>query len=153
MRTGTKRPGTSDPGRGGNREMATSGPILRPWLADLPPYVPGVPAENASGRLASNEAAEPPAWLTRTAPAVPIEAFHRYPDPTARDLREKLARHHGVQPEEVLVGNGSDELIQLLIQAYAAFTGSITVAHPGYAMYGLCATRLGAQVTDVPLTA
>jgi histidinol-phosphate aminotransferase len=78
--------------------------------------------------------------------------LHRYPDPTAQALRAKLAEVHGISPDEVVVGNGSDELIQLLILAYAAFDGSIAVADPGYSLYSSCATRLRADVRKVPLT-
>lgn len=127
------------------------GPVLRPWLAGVAGYQPGRQAPVPDGRLASNESPTSAAWLHER----PIELsdldLHRYPDPSASRLRGALADLHGVDREQVAVGNGSDELIQLLIQAFAAYTGSIAVAAPGYSLYGLCATSVGADVHRVPL--
>ena len=128
-----------------------SGPVLRPWLNGVRAYTPGKTALSDHGRLASNEAPHPlPTIRSENAEGL-LGEINRYPDPTAQELRRAIADTHSVDPAEVVVGNGSDELIHLLIQAYAAFTGSIAVASPGYALYALCAQRLGAQTVTVEL--
>ena len=55
---------------------------------------------------------------------------HRYPDPLAGALRAELAALHGVHPDQILVGNGSDELIFLLAWAYLAQQGHAVCADP-----------------------
>ncbi len=55
---------------------------------------------------------------------------HRYPDPLAGALRAELAALHGVHPDDILVGNGSDELIFLLAWAYLAQQGHAVCAAP-----------------------
>ncbi|WP_055480262.1 pyridoxal phosphate-dependent aminotransferase [Sphaerimonospora mesophila] len=126
-------------------------PLLRPWLEGAVGYRPGLKAATQDGRLASNECPAPPAWLSARSVDTADLDLHRYPDPEATALRTALGELHGVDPDEVVVGNGSDELIMLLIQAYAAYTGSIVTATPGYSLYELCAGRLGARVERVPL--
>lgn len=131
---------------------AMPAPEPRPWLAASPGYRSGSTTAVPEGRLASNESPASPAWVAREAPDLADLDVHRYPDARVDDLRSAVAEANGVDPAEVVVGNGSDELIHLLVQAYAAYTGGIVTATPGYALYTLCARRLGATVTEVPLT-
>lgn len=123
----------------------------RPWLNAIRPYVPGERAVDGDGSLASNES------LLGASPAVPdalaraARTVHRYPDPLAVSLRDELAREHGVSAEQVLVGNGSDELIYLLSWAFAAHGGRIVCADPCYRIDETSALVAGATVTKVPL--
>ena len=125
-------------------------PVLRPWLRDLPPYRPGRPAPAPAGSLASNEPPFPASPAAAAALGACGETIHRYPDPLASRLAGRLATLHDVSPDQILVGNGSDELIFLLCLAYAA-RGSVLVADPPYAMHDLVARQLGATVWRVPL--
>jgi len=125
-------------------------PVLRPWLRDLPPYRPGRPAPDGVGSLASNEPPLPASPAAAAALGACGATIHRYPDPLASRLASRLATLHHVSPDQILVGNGSDELIFLLCLAYAA-RGSVLVADPPYAMHDLVARQLGATVTRVPL--
>jgi histidinol-phosphate aminotransferase len=77
----------------------------------------------------------------------PIKS-NRYPDPEARDLRRVLARQSGLRMGNVLVGNGSDELIYYLI---ATFGGPVLFPTPTFVMYGVIATALGERAAGVPL--
>ncbi len=132
-------------------DEAGAAPKLRPWLQEVAPYVPGERAPASAGSLASNEAPlAPPPSVARALARVAGEA-HRYPDPLAGGLRRRLAARLAVSPDQILVGNGSDELIQLLVLAYAAWGGSVAVASPAYRMHELVATQLGAAVRAVPL--
>ncbi|WP_374929908.1 aminotransferase class I/II-fold pyridoxal phosphate-dependent enzyme [Kytococcus sedentarius] len=78
-------------------------------------------------------------------------ASRRYPDPQPAALRERLAGLWGVRPEELLVGRGSDEGIDLLVRGcVAAGTGAVVVSTPTFGMYAVSARLHGAEVVDVP---
>lgn len=77
--------------------------------------------------------------------------IHRYPDPEARKLRQRIARAHSVPTEGVLLGNGSDELIGMLILACTGSTGRVLYPTPTFSMYGLSTTAMGAETVEVPL--
>ncbi|NJC71379.1 aminotransferase class I/II-fold pyridoxal phosphate-dependent enzyme [Planosporangium thailandense] len=123
----------------------------RPWLEQLQPYRPGRHAPLADGSMASNESP------LGTSPAV-VEAVtraahgvHRYPDPLADPVRDELARLHGVDADQILVGNGSDELIYLLAMAYLAQGGHAVCADPAYRIDEISTYVVNANLTRVPL--
>jgi histidinol-phosphate aminotransferase len=123
----------------------------RPWVEALDPYVPGHPAVSEDGSLASNESALGPSPVVRAAIVKAAGRVHRYPDPLADDLRAALAAELGVDADTIVVGNGSDELIYLLVIAFAAMGGRIVCADPPYQMHDIVPRALGCQVTRVPL--
>jgi histidinol-phosphate aminotransferase len=84
--------------------------------------------------------------LVRTAQA-PLGAG-RYPDPSASELRGSLAEYTGVVPEGIAVGNGSDELIHLLIDLLLEPGDEVVVAEPTFSLYALASRRRGASVID-----
>ena len=78
--------------------------------------------------------------------------LRRYPQPQPQALRERLAELYAVAPEQVLIGRGSDETIDLLVRAFCVpGEGCVVVAPPVFGMYAVCAKLHGAQVVDVPL--
>jgi histidinol-phosphate aminotransferase len=77
--------------------------------------------------------------------------IHRYPDPLATDLRSTLASEIGSDPDEILIGSGSDELIYLLVMAYGA-GGSAVCADPPYRVHEIACLALGTDVIRVPTT-
>ncbi len=77
----------------------------------------------------------------------------RYPDASAGDLRRSLASYTGVSAERIVVGNGSDELIELLVGLLAGPGDDVIVCEPTFALYGIAARRHGASVVAVPLQA
>lgn len=83
-------------------------------------------------------------------------AFERYPDPAARRLRAVLARKLGVSGDQLVFGNGSDELIAMLCSAFSARRGSrpAAVLYPGptFVYYELAAIARGVEPVEVPLT-
>ena len=125
-------------------------PPPRPELAALEPYVPGRPAASEDGSLASNESPFGVSPSVERAISEAIRHLHRYPDPLARRLRLALAAEHGVEPDAIVVGNGSDELIYLLVLAYAT-GGSVVCADPAYRLDDIVPRIMGASVTKVPL--
>jgi len=130
--------------------------LLRPELAELRAYVPDLTAYPI--RLDANEA---PASLSaearqELAAAASGIAWERYPDPTASELREALAKRCGVLPDEVLVGAGSDEVITLLLTAFCVAKDSsqpptVLSVTPTFVMYKLAARARGYRVMEVPL--
>ena len=103
----------------------------------LTPYVPG---EQRSGanivKLNTNENPYPPSPAVLSAISqVSADAIRRYPDPDATALRESLATYHGLRPEQVFVGNGSDEILAMAFMAF--FTGNKPLQFPdiSYSFY------------------
>jgi histidinol-phosphate aminotransferase len=76
--------------------------------------------------------------------------INRYPDPSATKLKQAIARYWKMDPDRMLLGNGSDELIQAII---IAFGGPVLVPTPSFAMYELSARALSQKAVTVPLTA
>jgi len=74
---------------------------------------------------------------------------NRYPDPSAKKLKQAIARYWKMDPAKMLLGNGSDELIQAII---LAFGGPVLTPAPTFAMYEITARALSQQVVTVPLT-
>jgi histidinol-phosphate aminotransferase len=80
-------------------------------------------------------------------------AYNRYPDPLQWKIKEKLAPIKGVQPEQIFIGNGSDEPIDLLIRAFCEPNrDSILITEPTYGMYSVCAEVNAVAIQSVPLT-
>src|SRR5262245_26252224 len=98
------------------------GLVPRPGILDITPYVGGeakVPGIERPIRLASNESALGPSSKAIAAYRALSREIHRYPDGYAPELREALAQHHGLDPNRIVCGAGSDELITLLLRCYA----------------------------------
>ncbi len=123
----------------------------RPWLAHVERYRPGKRAANSDGSLASNESPLGISDLVAEAITAAIGQAYRYPDPLADGLRAALADRHGVDPEQILVGNGSDELIYLLALAYLAGGGRAVTADPAYRIDETSTAIVNAGLTKVPL--
>ena len=89
----------------------------RPALSRLEPYVPGRKREGTV-KLASNENPLGPSPRAMAAAREFVDQIHLYPDKNAAILREAIARRHGVEPGQVIVGNGSDEVLVMLASTY-----------------------------------
>ncbi len=88
-------------------------------------------------RLNTNEApvGPPPEFVEAVIAELRRIEWHRYPDRTARMLREGLAALHGTEPERIFVANGSNEVLQTLCLTYGGAGRSVAVFEPTYAMY------------------
>ncbi len=85
-------------------------------------------------------------------PADATGACRRYPDPQPGALLSAMAGLYGVAPEQILLGRGSDEGIELLLRTFCApGRGTVLIAPPVFGMYAVCARLHGAQVVEVPL--
>lgn len=99
--------------------------------------------------LNANESPWPPG-----APQDEPNALNRYPEPQPKILRQRLAELYGVTVDSLLIGRGSDELIDLLTRAFCrAGIDRVLIMPPTFGMYKVCANIQGADVIEVPLLA
>ena len=94
--------------------------LIRPVVRGLTPYVPGEqPKIKCLIKLNTNENPYPPSPRVLEATRAAVDGRLRlYPNPTAQLLRDKLARLHDCRPENIIVGNGSDELLAMAVRAF-----------------------------------
>src|SRR6266571_3058636 len=94
--------------------------FIRPLVRELHGYVPGEqPKIKRLIKLNTNENPYPPSPKVLAAIKAAADGRLRlYPNPTAQPLREKLARLHHCQPENIIVGNGSDELLAMAVRCF-----------------------------------
>lgn len=97
------------------------GPRPRAGILEISPYVPGessVAGRNRSIKLASNESPFGPSPAALEAYRAAAADLFTYPDGNAMELREAIARAHGFEPDRIILGNGSDEILTLVASAY-----------------------------------
>ena len=129
-----------------------SRPEPKPWIAQIHAYVPGK-SKSASGRpLVKLSANENPLGSSPAALAALAEGHVAadYPDPDARALREAIAEVHGLDPDRIVCGTGSDELIGLICHVYGGPGADILMSAHGFTMYDIAGTFSGARVIKVP---
>jgi histidinol-phosphate aminotransferase len=131
---------------------AGPGPSARAAVAAIDPYVPGTvpPAVERALKLASNENPYGPSPLAIEAARHALADVNRYPEAGAPTLRAKLAARHGVSPDQILVGAGSDETLYLLANTYLEPGRHAVMADPAYGIHRISARAAGATVTQVP---
>ncbi len=78
--------------------------------------------------------------------------FNRYPDPVAMELREALASEFGVSADQILAGNGSDELISYIISAFGGNESAVIFPVPTFSIYEIFARLWGTKVISIPLS-
>ena len=108
---------------------------LNEKIKDLKPYDPIQGSYRV--RLDANESflPLPQALVEEAKAAVERTAFNRYPDPAARELCQAFAACYGVQPQQVVAGNGSDELITVLFEAFLEKGDAFATVEPDFSMY------------------
>lgn len=104
-------------------------------------------------KLASNESPYSPHPAVAEAIAAAGRNVNRYPDPAGTALREKIAAKHDMAVEQVLLGNGSCEILLGAAQAMLQSGDEIVYAWPSFSMYPHLAAMTGATAVEVPLTA
>ncbi|HBF35541.1 TPA: histidinol-phosphate transaminase [Candidatus Sumerlaeota bacterium] len=119
--------------------MPTPSPI-RPYLLEMAGYTPG---EQIAGvqiiKLNTNENPYPPAQSVVDAINNAARGLNLYPNATCIPLRKALAAYHGVQPENILVGNGSDEILRIIVHAFIGKGDTLGVVEPSYSLYPVLA--------------
>lgn len=122
-------------------------------ILDIAPYVGGK-SEASPGvrvvKLSSNETPLGASPKAIQAYAESAHSLHRYPDGSAKRLRAAIGEVNGIDPERIVCGAGSDELIGLLIHAYATHGNDIVISQHGFLMYKIYAQSFGVAVTYAP---
>ncbi len=120
-------------------------------ILGIDPYEPGKPIEELEReleihdviKLASNENPLPPSDRVQKAIAVALTQLNRYPDGSGYYLRHALARRHGVAPEQIILGNGSNELIELIVRAFLRPGEEAVIPHPSFVVYPMIVQAAG----------
>ena len=124
---------------------------LQPYDSITPPEASGISIED-SIKLDGNE--NPYGCSPKVQRALARFAqYHIYPDPEQRELRGGLAKYANVSPECIIVGSGSDELIDLLLRLFVERGDKVINCVPTFGMYQFCAEQYGAEVLSIPRTA
>jgi histidinol-phosphate aminotransferase len=134
-------------------------PKVPPYVASLTPYVPGKPIEEVEreygvsnvAKLASNENSLGPSPKALAAAREAAAKVHLYPDGSATLLRDALARKLGVTPAEIAVGNGSNELLDLLVGTFVGEGEEVLTAANSFVVYRLSSQAHGRTCVEVPM--
>jgi len=131
-----------------------------PSLAGLAIYQPGRPIEEVARefgldpssliKVASNENPLGPSPLALKAMQEEAAEMHLYPDGKSFHLKKSLCHHLGIQPSNLILGNGSNEIIEFLGHAFLGPGTNIVVSQYGFAIYTIVARMMGADVITVP---
>jgi histidinol-phosphate aminotransferase len=129
---------------------------LRPGLRAMSGYTPGEqPRDGAFVKLNTNENPYPPSPRVFDAlrEALAGDRLRRYPDPTGVHFRRTAGRVLGVDPDGVLIGNGSDDILTIVTRAFVPEGGLIVSPTPSYLLYRTLADLQGARFQTVQFTA
>jgi histidinol-phosphate aminotransferase len=137
--------------------MSSRLPAANAHVAAMSPYVPGEQPQGGGWvKLNTNENPYPPSLRSLEAIRVALvnegSALRLYPSPDSAPLREAVARFHGFEAANVVAGNGSDDILNLLIRAYAGPGRPIGMLNPSYSLYPVLAAAQHAEVFKVEVT-
>ena len=130
------------------------------YILAIKPYKPGKPLEELereygivdSIKLASNENPLGPSPMAVKAIQSAIGKLHRYPDGSGHDLIQKISEYFGLSPHNIVLGNGSDEIIGMLACALLRPGDESVLPRPSFLMYEIMVRSAGAIPVPVPLT-
>jgi len=130
-----------------------------PYIYKIKPYVPGKPIDEVRRelglksviKLASNENPYPPSPKALAAMSLVAREVNRYPDGGCFLLRRTLSRKLNIDDDQLIFGNGSDEIIVLAVKAFATKGDDIIIAKPSFLIYEIASTLSGARLHQVPL--
>jgi histidinol-phosphate aminotransferase len=121
--------------------------LLRPHIKNLVPYSSARDEYKGSEGIFLDANENPFGSVTS-------DPYNRYPDPYQHQVKEKLAQIKGVHPDQIFLGNGSDEAIELLYRAFCRpGVDNVILLPPTYGMYEVSANINDVEVIKVPLTA
>ena len=130
-----------------------SGLQPRPGVLRLAPYVQGQSAiEGVSDpiKLSSNESSQGPSPSAIRAYKDAAGSLNRYPDGSQQALREAIGEVHGLDPQRIICGNGSDELILLMARAYVGEGDEALLSENGFVMSNIHCVAQGAELVIAP---
>jgi len=129
-------------------------------IMKIVPYRPGKPIEELKRekglsrvvKLASNENPLGPSPAAVKALKEEGERLNRYPDGYGYELKRALSELWRVPPEELALGNGSSEIIEMMVRLFVRPGTTVVLACPSFSIYAIAVTAQGGRVVDVPLT-
>src|SRR5512137_1544197 len=137
-------------------------PLVTANIERLRPYTPGKPIEETEreygvknpAKLASNENPLGPSPRAIEAMQRVIGEMNLYPDGSAYSLKERLAQHlaeYDVEPHNIIVGNGSNEVIEFIIRTFVAPDENVVTGDPSFIVYRLASISHNREEIAVPL--
>jgi histidinol-phosphate aminotransferase len=128
--------------------------FIQPHIARMAGYVPGEqPQEGGFIKLNTNENPYPPSPQVKAALAEAVsDRLRLYPDPMATEFRRTVAELHGVEPDMVLAGNGSDDLLTILTRAFVGRGDVAAYPSPSYLLYSTLIALQDGRAVVVPYT-
>lgn len=134
--------------------------LMRKCVEKLKPYPPGKPIEElerelgitGSIKLASNENPLGPSPKAMRAVRENLKNMHRYPDANAYYLRDKLAGKFGLPMSRIMVGNGADELIELVAKTFLSPSEVVIIPEHAFILYETFALSFDGKAVIVPLS-
>lgn len=140
--------------------MFTQNPQVADYIKSLVPYVPGKPIEETQRefnikrviKLASNE--NPLGTSPKALKAIrnALKDLHRYPDGSAYALKKAISSHLKIDSRSLIVGNGSNEIIDFLIRTFGTAGDAIVTSQAAFVAYRICAQIHGVETFESPLT-
>jgi histidinol-phosphate aminotransferase len=128
---------------------------LRPNIRAMTGYTPGEqPQGSGIIKLNTNENPYPPSprALEAMAEILRSDRLRKYPDPLGRAFRQTAGMLFGVDPDGILIGNGSDDILTILTRAFVPEGGVVVSPTPSYLLYATLAELQGAKFAGVPFT-
>jgi len=133
--------------------------LVPEWIQKLAAYPPGMPLEelereygiSGSIKLASNENPLGPSPRALAAIEAALGSLHRYPDGSGFYLRRALAERHGVPADAIILGNGSNDIIELVARAFLHRGDDAIMAEQAFVIYQMVVQATGATPRPIPL--
>ncbi|MGB9699632.1 MAG: histidinol-phosphate transaminase [Thermodesulfobacteriota bacterium] len=127
---------------------------LRPCIIAMKGYVPGMqpPEKEKYIKLNSNENPYPPSpRVAETLQKISYQDLRFYPDPLCHQLREKLGELYGLAPEQIICGNGSDDVLNIIVRTFLQPGEAMAFYEPTFPLYRVLGIIHGAEIIALPL--
>lgn len=132
----------------------------RNQILNIKPYIPGKSIEEVQRelglddiiKLASNENPLGSSMKAKAAIEKTLNQLHLYPDGHCISLKDKLSSRLGVNSDQIIIGNGSDEILKLIAEAYLDPSDEVIIADPTFSEYRFVSTLMGSTIKEVKLS-
>ena len=136
-------------------------PLIAPGVRGLQPYQPGKPVEELERelgitgivKLASNENPKGPSPKVVESIRRILDGLGRYPDGSGFALKRKLASHLGVESAQLTLGNGSNDVLEIITRSFVQPGEGVVISEHAFAVYELAARSVNATIKIVPAKA
>ena len=133
--------------------------FINDGIAELHPYEPGRSIDEVIAKynpakvvkLASNENPLGPSPKAKEVLTLLGDALHLYPDGDAKELKEKIAKLEVVSTDQIVIGNGSNEILELAARAFLNNKSSALMSKHAFAVYKIIAQACGSKIIEVPM--